>query len=99
MDRAGVGDETGHLPGAADLGHVLDVRAAVLGLEHPHLGGVVGVADVGLDEKSVQLGLWQRVGAVHLDRVLGSDDEEGPGHLVRVAVDRDLRLLHHLEQR
>ena len=38
------------------------------------------------------------IGPLVLDRVLGRDHHEGPGELVRVAVDGDMQLLHALEQ-
>ena len=41
----------------------------------------------------------QRIRPLVLDRVLRRDDEERQVERVRVAVDRDLRLLHRLEQR
>jgi hypothetical protein len=47
----------------------------------------------------VELGLGQRVGAFVLDRVLGRDHHERPFKCVSGAVDRDLPLLHALEQR
>ena len=60
---------------------------------------MVRVPDSGLHQEAVQLCLRQRVRAVHLDRVLRCHHEERPRHAVRAAVDRDLALLHHLEQR
>ena len=47
----------------------------------------------------VALRLGERVRALHLDGVLGRDDEERPGQQVADAVDRDLGLLHALQER
>ena len=49
--------------------------------------------------KSVDLRLGQRVGALGLDRVLGGHHEERARNLAALRADRDLALLHHLEQR
>ena len=57
------------------------------------------VADDDLHHEPVDLGLRQRVGALGLDRVLGRHDEERPGHDEALGADRDLALLHDLEQR
>ena len=80
----------------------VDQRRAVadLGVDQQLDGGVlVGVADRGLHQEPVELGLGQPVGAGLLDRVLGGDHHERPADLVRHAVDGDPALLHHLEQR
>ena len=58
-----------------------------------------GVADPDPHHEPVELRLGERVGALVLDRVLGGDDHEGRPELVGVRVDRDLPLLHALEQR
>ena len=57
------------------------------------------VVDEDLHQEAVDLGLGQRVGALGLDRVLGRHHDERQRHLVRRSADRDLLLLHHLEQR
>ena len=57
-----------------------------------------GVAHVELEEEAIELGLRQRVGPLHLDRVLGGQDEEWPRELVRFVGDGDGLLLHRLEQ-
>ena len=57
------------------------------------------VVDDELEHEAVDLGLGQRVGALGLDRVLRGEHEERRRHVVRVVADRDLALLHHLEQR
>jgi hypothetical protein len=63
------------------------------------LVAVVRVADHELEHEAVDLRLGQRVGALGLDRVLRRQHEERQRHVVRVVADRDLALLHHLEQR
>ena len=50
-------------------------------------------------QEPVELALGQRVGALVLDRVLGGDHHERRVERVGRAVDRDLALLHRLEQR
>ena len=62
-------------------------------------GGARGVADGGLHEEAVQLGLGQRVGAGLLDGVLGRDDHEGLGRGAAHAVDRHLGFFHDLQER
>jgi hypothetical protein len=57
------------------------------------------VVDDDLEQEAVDLRLGQRVGALGLDRVLGRHDEERCGTGERLAADRDLVLLHDLEQR
>ena len=57
------------------------------------------IPDEDLEHEAVDLRLRERVGALGLDRILRRHDEEGIGHGVRLAADRDLALLHDLEQR
>ena len=57
-----------------------------------------GVADEDLEHEPVDLGLGQRVGALRLDGVLGRHDEERVGRGEGLAADRDLPLLHDLQQ-
>ena len=59
----------------------------------------VGVAHRDARHEAVALGLGQGVRALHLERVLRRDDGERARQHVRRAVDRDLPLLHRLEQR
>ncbi len=68
-------------------------------VEHLQLGVRAGIADGDPRHEAVALGLRQRVGALHLDRVLRRHHHEGAGQLVGLAVDGDLALLHRLEQR
>jgi len=57
-----------------------------------------GQRQLDLEQEPVELGLGQGIGALVLDRVLGGGNHEGrrqgPGH----AVDRDLALLHGLQE-
>src|SRR6267378_4696179 len=68
-------------------------------LDDDELVHLARVSNEDFQHESIHLGLGKRVGALGLDRVLCSHDEEGIGHLVRLAADRDLVLLHDLEQR
>ena len=68
-------------------------------LDDRELLGRRRVADEDLEHEPVDLRLGQRVRALGLDRVLGREHEERVRHRVRLVADRDLALLHHLEQR
>ena len=59
----------------------------------------LGIVDQHLHHEAVDLRLGQRVGAFGLDGVLRGHHQEGRGHLVGLAGNRHLALLHHLEQR
>ena len=76
-------------------GAVADPRVG----EQLHGGRAVGVAQGGLHQEAVELGLGQPVGAGLLDGVLGGDDHERATDRVGDAVDGDPSLLHHLQQR
>ena len=56
------------------------------------------VAELGLEEEAVELGLGQRERALLLDRVLRRHEEERRRHLARHPVDGHLVLGHRLEQ-
>ena len=58
-----------------------------------------GIAELDRHQEAVELRFGQRIGADLLDRVLRGDDEERIRQLARLAVLRDLPLLHRLEQR
>ena len=73
-----------------DAGHPVD---------DDELLGLARVADDDLHHELVDLRLRERVRPLGLDRVLRREDEERVRDLVRLAADRDLPLLHHLEQR
>src|SRR3954464_9490436 len=80
--------------------HLADLRGgAQRALDDRDLVAVLGVADDELEHEAVDLRLGQRVGALGLDRVLRRQHEERLGDVVRLVPDRDLALLHHLEQR
>ena len=51
-----------------------------------------------VEHEPVELGLRQRIGPFHFDRVLRGDDEERRLELVRLAADRDFAFLHGLQQ-
>jgi hypothetical protein len=67
--------------------------------EHARLLGGRRVADVDPHREPVELRLGQRIRALVLDRVLRRHDHERAPEHVADAVDRDLVLLHALEQR
>ena len=52
-----------------------------------------------LEQEAVELRLGERIRALHLERVLRGEHEERRLELVALARDRDLLLLHRLEQR
>ena len=52
-----------------------------------------------LEHEAVDLRLGQRIRALLLDRVLRGEDDERLGQRVGLVADRDLPLLHRLEQR
>ena len=61
--------------------------------------GALGVADPDLEHEAVALRLGQRIGALLLDRILGREDQERLLELQALVAERDLLLLHRLEQR
>ena len=69
-------------------------RAADHGGLLPH----VRVVDQQLEQEAVDLRLGQRIGPLRLDRVLRGEHEERRRQRMRLAADRHLLLLHHLEQ-
>ena len=79
----------------------LDLVLAALEPALEHLPLVVrrGVAEAGTEHEAVELRLGQRIRPFVLDRVLRRKDEERRLEDVGHAVDRDLPLLHRLEQR
>ena len=62
------------------------------------LGLAVRIADVDLEQEAVELGLGQGIGALLLDGVLGRQHVEGLRQVVPLAADRDVVLLHGLQQ-
>ena len=69
------------------------------GVDHAPLGQLVRIANVDLQQKPVQLGLGQGIGALLLQWVLGRQHMERRGHVVAHAGNRDVVLLHGLQQR
>ena len=103
-DQAGVDvDLVDGLLQAKEPGSVEDLARRGGGRQRPgddlRLIGGVRVVEEDLEHEPVDLGLGQRVGALRLDRVLGGQDEERRRDLEGVVADRDLVLLHDLEQR
>jgi hypothetical protein len=74
--------------------HVL--RGAIEDLVHLVL---VRVEDLELEEEAIQLRLRQRIGPLHLERVLGREHEERLLQPVGRLADRDAHVLHRFEQR
>ena len=90
------GPATARTPAAA---HVTGVEAGGVPGEDLELGVARGDRQHDLEQEAVELGLGQRVGAFVLDRVLGGRHQERAGQLSGDPVDRDLPLLHRLQQR
>src|SRR2546426_866604 len=67
-------------------------------LEHFDLLLAGRIAHIDLQEEPVDLGLWERVRAFVLDRVLGRDYEERRVDAERLAFEGRLSLLHRLEE-
>ena len=78
---------------------LVGIHPGAVAHDHHHLGREVRVADPQPHQEPVELRLGQPVGARHLDRVLGGDHQERPGHLVAFRVHGDRALGHHLQQR
>ena len=70
-----------------------------LALDDGELLVVLRIADQHLQQEAVDLRLGQRIRALGLDRVLRRHHEERRRNEMRVVADRDLALLHDLEQR
>ena len=96
VDARGRGLELGETGGVQDGPH-LGGRAQ-RALDDRGLLGGRGVADHDLHQEPVHLRLGQRVGALGLDGVLGGHHEERARDPVALLPDRDLALLHDLEQ-
>ena len=76
------------LGGVGDRADDVVALVAVVLLEQPHLGVVVGVAEAEPHREAVELDVGQRERALEVLRVLGGDDEERPRHRARHAVGR-----------
>ena len=81
------------------LDRVQRLRGVLVAAGDPPFPLAVRVPDPGPEEEPVQLGLGQGEGPLELDRVLRREDEERVGQEVGRALDRDLALLHRLQQR
>jgi hypothetical protein len=68
-------------------------------LDDDLLLGSARIADLDHEQESIDLRFGQPVGALLLDRVLRRHDDEGLLERVGAVADRDLALLHRLEQR
>ena len=84
LERQALDDVGGRAEAAPDDGGLLPHRRVV---------------DDDLHQEAVDLGLGQRIGALGLDRVLGREHDERLRHRIGGAADRDLVLLHDLQQR
>ena len=73
--------------------------ALVREVEHLELALRVRVVELDLEQEAVELRLGQLEHVAMLVRVLRRDHEERVREPVRLALDRDLALLHRLEQR
>lgn len=84
------------------VGHRLEVvqrRDPAVHVQHLQLGLRARITDGDPGHEAVTLRLGQRIGALHLDRVLRRHHHEGAGQFVGLPVDGDLALLHRLQQR
>ncbi len=99
MDRAHRVDQLDDLIGVRDRLEVVERGGAAVHVQHLELGRGAGIADRDARHEAVPLRLGQRVGALHLHRVLRRDDHEGAGQFMGLPVHRHLALLHRLQQR
>ena len=98
VDLARLLDHLGHARGVGDRSDVGERRAARVARQDLGLDLRRRVADRQPQHEPVELCLGQGVGALVFDRVLGRDDHERGPERVGLGVDRDLTLLHALEQ-
>ena len=77
------------------------IEPAMVALENRFLlaGRAIGITEPDLDEKAIELRFRQRIRALELDRVLRRERGKRRREPMARAVDRDLPLLHRLEQR
>ena len=67
--------------------------------ENPAFRRAIGIGDVDLHEKAIELRLGQRIGALLLQRILRREHMERARQIVPFAGDRDVIFLHRLKQR
>src|SRR5262249_7184713 len=82
--------------GGDDLARL--VHAAGHPVDDYHLFPIGRVVHEDFEHEAVDLGFRKSVGALGLDWVLGGEHEKGLGDMVSLAADRDLMLLHYLEE-
>jgi hypothetical protein len=99
VDLPGLLDHLAHRQGVGDRTDVRQCRTYAVGGEDLGLDLARGVADPDPHHEPVELRLGQRIGPLVLDRVLRRDHHEGRTELVGLGVDRDLTLLHALQER
>ncbi|UUZ49466.1 hypothetical protein LP420_03985 [Massilia sp. B-10] len=94
------GDDGFRLDQRVHVRHFERVADPVAGhqLQHLFFFGLARVFDAHLNQEAVELRFGQRVSAFVFQRILRGQHHEGRGQLVGLAFDRDLALLHHLEQ-
>ena len=84
--------------GPADFG-----RAFLLthggGEQHAAFGFQIGIADIDLQQETVELGFGQGIGAFLLQRILCRQHMEQARQVVARARDRHMLFLHRLQQR
>jgi len=84
---------------ATHRGFCFDAGVAVVSMRIRRSGSAIGISDIDLHEKAIELGLGQGIGTLLLKRILRSREHE------RGAADRAVRrrrrrgILHRLEQR
>ena len=84
----------GRLEGVALAG----LRLVAIEYENAALVPGCRVADLHVQQETIELGFGQRVGAFLLDRVLGRHDHEQALERIGLVADRDLAFLHGFEQ-
>jgi len=99
VDPANRRDQFGDLEVIGNRVELVERRSFAVVVDHLELGVDRRVADRNPGGEPVALRLRQRVGAFHLDRVLGRDHHERRIEAVGDPVDGDLPLFHALQQR
>ncbi len=94
-DALGEGAQLEH---GAGIEQRVGQRAFPGALEHFPERGARGIGNRQAEGETIELGLGQRIGPFHLDRVLRAAEREGFRQGVRRPAQRDLLLLHRLEE-